>query len=71
MEKLDHVEAYEGGHMCKSCGGEVTEDGMALDLDDPGTSDEVASSIKKQGNPLDATFRDAVRKGLNSKMGAD
>lgn len=72
--KKDHVvELDDGGYCCASCGGEVGESGNALDLDDtsPGTTEEVAESIKKQGNPLDATFASAVRRGLNSKMGAD
>ena len=68
--KMDHVEEYEGGRMCKHCGGVVGDDGMSMDLDDddPGTEGEVVDSIKKQGNPLDATFASAVKRGLNAKM---
>ena len=74
MDSKDHVEKLEGGGaMCRHCGGEVGDDGMALDLDadDPGTAPEVQDSIEKQENPLDATFASAVRKGLNSKMRAE
>ena len=74
MDSKDHVEKLEGGGaMCRHCGGEVGDDGMALDLDtdDPGTAPEVQDSIKKEEGTRDSDFASAVRKGLNSKMRAD